>query len=101
MTFAGVQRLAPFAILGLASLSNAVRGDEQLSKPQIIEPRFVHLREGIREWSSFPEAPATARLEVRFAAAKNDREYALRLRQQDVKQAWRMLLNDKPLGELT
>jgi hypothetical protein len=66
-----------------------------------IEPRLVHLRnDQAREWSSFPERPEVERLEVRFAAEPNRGEYALRLRQQDVKQTWRVLLNDKPLGDL-
>jgi hypothetical protein len=68
---------------------------------QVIEPRMVHLRnDGPREWSSFAERPEAAALEVRFRAEKNSQEYALRLRQQDVKQAWRVLLNGKPLGAL-
>ncbi|MEX2174006.1 MAG: CehA/McbA family metallohydrolase [Pirellulaceae bacterium] len=67
-----------------------------------IEPRLVHLRSGEeREWSSFPAAAQGSHLEVRFAwPASNPGEYALKLRQQDVKQPWRVLLNGQPLGEL-
>jgi hypothetical protein len=66
-----------------------------------IEPRFVHVRnETVREWSSFPAQAEGVHLEVRFTAAANAGEFALRLRQQDVKQTWRVLLNGKPLGEL-
>jgi hypothetical protein len=68
---------------------------------QVIEPRMVHVRnDGAREWSSFAERPEAAALEVRLRAEKNSQEYSLRLRQQDVKQAWRVLLNGKSLGAL-
>jgi hypothetical protein len=66
-----------------------------------IEPRLVHLRSGpVREWSSFADQPDAAHLETRFEARKNAGEVALRLRQQDVKQSWRVLLNGKSLGGL-
>src|SRR5205823_2976470 len=65
------------------------------------EPRLVHLRnDGPREWSSFPVQPEAAHLEARFTAERNAGECSLRLRQVDVKQAWRVLLNGKLLGEL-
>ena len=76
-------------------------GRDALAQRQIVEPRLVHLRSGpVREWSSFPGEAEAAHLELRFDAAKNAGEAALRLRQQDVKQAWRVLLNGKSLGEL-
>ena len=66
-----------------------------------VEPRMVHLRnDPAREWSAFPVRPEAERLEVRFEAQANAGEFALRLRQQDVKQGWRVTLNDKPLGDL-
>jgi hypothetical protein len=71
------------------------------AEPITIHPRMVHLRSsGEREWSSFPEKAEASQLEARFAAKVNEREHALRLRQVDVKQLWRVWLNDKPLGEL-
>jgi CubicO group peptidase (beta-lactamase class C family) len=74
---------------------------EQSARPLVVEPQLVHLRSGAeREWSSFPAAAAGTKLEARFAAAKNAGELALRLRQQDVKQRWRVLLNGEPLGDL-
>jgi hypothetical protein len=67
----------------------------------VIQPRLVHLRnDPTREWSSFPEQAEAAVLEEKFTTTANSGEFALRLRQQDVKQAWRVLLNGKPLGEL-
>src|SRR5688572_26413866 len=71
------------------------------AEPVILERRLVHLRSGDkREWSSFPEAAEATELVARFTAQANEREQALRLRQADVKQQWRIWLNDKPLGEL-
>jgi hypothetical protein len=71
------------------------------AEPVVVEPRAVHLRSGDkREWSSFPEAAEGSQLERRFTAQANEREQTLRLRQTDVKQQWRVWLNDKPLGEL-
>src|SRR5262245_42126986 len=68
---------------------------------KILNPGLVHLRSGsAREWSSFPEQPETDHLEFRFLAAKNATEMSLALRQQDVKQVWRVLLNGKSLVEL-
>src|SRR5438132_5300554 len=70
-------------------------------RPRVLQPDLVHLRSGtVREWSSFPEQPEATHLEIRFSATKNAGEVSLRLRQQDVKQAWRILLNGKSLGEL-
>jgi hypothetical protein len=86
------------AFLGSDSL---LCGAEPGAKLFEIEPRFVHLRrEGVREWSSFPAEPDGTHLEMAFDAAANLRECSLQLRQLDVKQAWRVLLNGKSLGEL-
>lgn len=62
---------------------------------------LVHLRSGdTREWSTFPADATGADWTYRFAATPNDQEHALCLRQQDVKQGWRVQLNDEPLGTL-
>jgi hypothetical protein len=66
-----------------------------------LDDRLHHLRSGeIREWSDFPEQAEGSRFEVRFASAANEGEHTLRLRQQDVKQPWRVVLNGKELGRL-
>jgi len=78
-----------------------LRANEPPSATLSIEPKLVHLRNAPqREWSSFPDVAAGIHLDVRFAATANVGEHALRLRQQDVKQSWRVLLNGKLLGEL-
>ena len=66
-----------------------------------IESGLVHLRSaGPREWSSFPDQPDALRLEVTFAANRNSTPHSLRVRQQDVKQSWHVILNDQRLGDL-
>jgi hypothetical protein len=66
-----------------------------------LDDRLHHLRSGeIREWLDFPEQAEGSRFEVRFESAANKVEHTLRLRQQDVKQPWRVVLNGKELGRL-
>jgi len=63
--------------------------------------KLHHLRAaGPPEWSNFPEQPEAAFLELKFTARKNSAEVALMLRQQDVKQGWRVLLHGEKLGSL-
>lgn len=67
----------------------------------VLDGDLHHLRiDAPREWSEFAEAPEADYLEIRFEARKNESEQALRLRQQDVKQAWQVLLNGSELGLL-
>ncbi|MEX2142134.1 MAG: CehA/McbA family metallohydrolase [Pirellulales bacterium] len=84
-----------FLIVALG-LTSAVKADELL-----IDTKLHHLRAGTeREWSEFPEQAEASRLIVRFRSEANATEQALRLRQQDVKQQWRLSLNEKQLGRL-
>jgi hypothetical protein len=74
----------------------AARADEL-----VLDGNLHHLRiEGPREWDEFPETPEAARLERSFTAQSNKTPQTLRLRQQDVKQPWRVTLNETPLGAL-
>lgn len=67
----------------------------------VISDRLHHLRiDGPREWSDFPEMPEAASLQLTFQGTSNEMPATLRLRQQDVKQQWQVVLNDKPLGRL-
>ncbi len=71
------------------------------AQPRVLDAELHHLRiDGPREWSSFPESPEAASLELAFEATPNEREATLRVRQQDVKQTWRVRLNDDALGTL-
>jgi hypothetical protein len=82
----------------LAGVSAAVPA---AARAGAIDSRLHHLRCGvIPEWSDFPVRPEGASLDLVFHAKRNDNEWALRLRQQDVKQTWRVLLNGKELGQL-
>jgi hypothetical protein len=66
-----------------------------------LDKNLHHLRAGgEREWSDFPEKPEGPKLAIQFSAQSNSAEFSLRLRQQDVKQPWRVLLNEKELGRL-
>ena len=66
------------------------------SEERILDPQLHHLRASVeREWSDFPLQPEGPRLVCRFQAERNDAEATLRLRQQDVKQTWNVLLNGK------
>jgi hypothetical protein len=83
--------------IALAMLQTGWQSTQEIS----VETRMVHLRSGpTREWSEFPEKPHGAAFECRFQSSRNEREFTLQWRQQDVKQAWRTMVNGKPLGEL-
>ncbi len=90
--------LVGLAGLGLISLTSPLAARAQ---PLVIEPALQHLRATPhREWSEFPENPAFQQGVWEFDARANTEEATLQIRQQDVKQAWRVTLNDKPVGEL-
>jgi hypothetical protein len=72
-----------------------------LADTVVLDPRMHHLRAGkVREWSDFPPQAEGPSLSVRFRSARNDGEWALRLRQQDVKQVWKVRLNGQEIGRL-
>ena len=69
--------------------------------PIVVELKVIHLRnEPQREWASFPESADGVELARKFTALAFPGAWSLRIRQQDVKQNWQILLNDKPLGAL-
>src|SRR5262245_4140446 len=71
------------------------------AKTIVHDPRLRHLRvEGPREWDDFPERPVGSNISLRFHSDRNGSEWALRFRQQDVKQIWKVLLNGEELGRL-
>ncbi|MBI1309803.1 hypothetical protein GC176_00735 [bacterium] len=60
-----------------------------------------HLRQsGEREWAEFPETPEAVSFEATFNLDKPAAAYCLRLRQRDVKERWRVRLNDRDLATL-
>ncbi|HEY7311632.1 MAG TPA: CehA/McbA family metallohydrolase [Gemmataceae bacterium] len=89
-------RRATLALLGVF-----VAGASVVAKTIEIDAAMHHLRAGDqREWSDFPARAEGRNLSIRFKSARNDAEWTLRLRQQDVKQTWKVLLNGKELGKL-
>ena len=69
---------------------------------QVLDSRLHHLRTGsAREWDEFPRTPEAEKYELTFDSEVNKTEWTLRLRQQDVKQSWRVRLNGHELGSLT
>jgi hypothetical protein len=94
-----MKRLLSVLLVGLTGLLNswsASAGETMLS------PWLHHLRAGSeREWSDFPLRAEGSRLDLPFQAVRNPSEWTLRLRQQDVKQAWQVLVNGSLLGRLT
>lgn len=76
--------------------SPAARAEET-----VVDGAMHHLRiAGPREWADFPETPEAAHLERTFPARSNPTPQTLQLRQQDVKQTWRVTLNETELGTL-
>ena len=67
----------------------------------VLDKSLHHLRNGQpREWSEFPLDAKEKELSIQFAASTNKSEQTLSLRQYDVKQDWRVLLNGNDLGSL-
>ena len=70
------------------------------SQNQMLESKMHHLRTTNQpEWSDFPGEPLK-RLELTFDAHQNKTENTLKLIQADVRQAWRIILNDAEIGRL-
>ena len=89
--------LTPAACFAALALSGAA-----LAEAVPLDGAMHHLRSGTaREWADFPAEAEGPSLTVRFRSTANTAERALRLRQQDVKQPWRVLLNGKELVRLT
>lgn len=84
-------------ILSLTFSQPAVRSAE----PLVIHGELTHLRSGEqREWTSFPETASGSSLTVDFQSEANTEAATLGLRRIDVKEGWRVTLNDHLLGNL-
>ena len=67
----------------------------------VLTTKLHHLRQqGTREWSSFPLQAQAASLAIQFAIPAKPVASTLRLRQQDVKQPWQVMINGKTVGKL-
>jgi len=91
-----LRRAVGVGLLMLARFASA------LSAAEIIRDANVHhLRSGTtREWADFPAEAEGPVVTFRFRSKANTTEHTLRLRQQDVKQNWRVMLNGRELGKL-
>ena len=70
------------------------------SQTRVLEARMHHLRAGnFQEWLDFSE-PYETELTINFETTRNAVEKTIRLRQEDVRQHWSVMLNGKPLGKL-
>src|SRR5262245_55823250 len=93
--------MKPFSYLIALLAAYTASSDVLLAKERILDGRLHHLRvAGPREWSDFPVQPESASLSLSFPATPNSGEWTLRLRQQDVRQTWKVLLNGKEIGRL-
>ena len=67
----------------------------------VLTDQMHHLRQsGTREWAEFPEQAEAASFEKTFTVAEPAKDYCLRIRHQDIKERWRVRLNDRDLGTL-
>ncbi|HEY5918502.1 MAG TPA: CehA/McbA family metallohydrolase [Chryseolinea sp.] len=55
---------------------------------------------GAKEWATFPTVVNEKQLTLQFQSKSDDTPATLRLRQYDVKQNWRIFINDKDIGGL-
>src|SRR5262245_56905572 len=68
---------------------------------RVLTPKLHHLRSGaVREWADFPEQAEAAELRLNFAAKANPAQQTLRLRHRDIKQTWKLRINDREIGRL-
>jgi hypothetical protein len=68
---------------------------------RVLTTHLHHLRRGDQpEWADFPKAAEGPALKLTFRAASSGQESTLRLRQQDVRETWKVLINGKQLGKL-
>lgn len=71
------------------------------AKEIVLDAKLHHLRAGDQpEWSDFPSKPEGPSLALRFQSGPNKTEWTLRVRQQDVRQPWKVMLNGKELVRL-
>src|SRR5690348_7990272 len=86
---------------GMVLALTLVPGGYALAGEQVLTPRLHHLRAGAEpEWADFPRQAEGPALRLPFRSRPNAGEWTLRLRQQDVKQTWKVLLNGRELGWL-
>ena len=90
-----IARLIMLLLLTHETCTNTHAAERELWK------RVSHIRSGIaREWADFPEEAEANALRVEFQAMANLAEQTLRLRHHNVKQTWKVQLNNREIGRL-
>ena len=86
-----------YILLGIVLLL----GPQLAANELALTNRLHHLRnEQTREWSSFPQQAEASSLDISFKLSDKPAQSTLRLRQQDVKQLWKVAINGKMIGKL-
>ena len=71
------------------------------SQSLILDTAMHYLRNGgAKEWATFPTVINEKQLTLQFQSNGGDAPVTLRLRQYDVKQNWRIFINDNDIGAL-
>jgi hypothetical protein len=85
-------------LLGIVTSFFALQG---FSQSVAIDTAMHYLRNGeAKEWASFPTIVKEKQLTLHFQSETGNTPATLSLRQYDVKQNWRIVLNDKDIGGL-
>lgn len=89
------------AVAVVLAMSVALSSQRASAVERVLDSKLHHLRQGsVAEWSDFPKEAEGPSWLLRFQSERNDVEWTLRLRQQDVRQTWNVILNGKVLGRL-
>lgn len=89
-------------LLTVASVFLLLTGSARSHEVEQLTDRMHHLRsqDGPREWSEFPDESEGTRLQLTFEVKKPAEAYCVELRHADIKQTWRVRLNDKVVATL-
>lgn len=96
------RRLSTETLIRLANLSVLLMmGLPVEAGEQVLTAKLHYLRSGtVREWADFPEKAESKDLRLTFSAMTNATEYTLRIRHRDVKQTWKVRVNDREIARL-
>jgi hypothetical protein len=71
------------------------------AQPQVLDGRMYHLRNGtLPQWDEFPATHDGSQLRIVFDSESNTGAQSLVLRQYNVNEDWKVLLNEQVLGHL-
>jgi hypothetical protein len=97
MTITSHLRICAWALITVSLLKSVPAGAAE----RVLTDRLHHLRSGaVREWADFAEEAEGRTLRLTFESQANAGESTLRLRHRDVKQTWKLTINDREIGKL-